>query len=162
MGTFFPMLVYPLSYQFVPDVVLQDFYLQLFAVLNGIDEILAFYSVKLAAQFSTLMILIAFTLANGDERSYSFWENPSQCCSWYIRCLQWCGQFYLSRLSPHVQYPVVIPMTTITGGLVFAMLGATTPTSMFVFAAIYGFFSGACEYLTSHLFAAKILTTSLD
>lgn len=81
MGTFFPMLVYPLSYQFVPDVVLQDFYLQLFAVLNGIDEILAFYSVKLAAQFSTLMILIAFTLANGDERSYSFWENPSQCCS---------------------------------------------------------------------------------
>jgi len=57
-------------------------------------------------------------------------------------------------------------MTTITGGLVFAMLGAmlgaTTPTSMFVFAAIYGFFSGACEYLPSHLFAAKILTTSLD
>jgi len=81
MGTFFPMLVYPLSYQFVPDVVLQDFYLQLFAVLNGINEILAFYLVKLVAQFSTLMILIAFTLANGDERSYSFWKNPSQCCS---------------------------------------------------------------------------------
>ncbi|KAF8885236.1 MFS general substrate transporter [Gymnopilus junonius] len=40
-------------------------------------------------------------------------------------------------------FNVAIPMTTITGGLLFAMLGATKPASMFVFAALYGFFSGA-------------------
>lgn len=39
---------------------------------------------------------------------------------------------------------VAIPMTTIAGGLIFAMLGATSVSGMFTFAVVYGFFGGAC------------------
>jgi len=50
-------------------------------------------------------------------------------------------------------------MVAITGGLLFAMLGVRTPAAMFVFAAIYGFFSGSCELLFLQLFAGQLLTT---
>jgi len=50
-------------------------------------------------------------------------------------------------------FNVAIPMTAITGGLLFAMLGATKPTSMFVFAALYGFFSGAFISLLAAIMA---------
>lgn len=35
-------------------------------------------------------------------------------------------------------------MTAISGALVFAMLGVSTTAGMFIFALVYGFFSGSC------------------
>lgn len=40
---------------------------------------------------------------------------------------------------------VIIPMTFISGCLVFVMLAATTVRGMVLFAIFYGFFSGACK-----------------
>jgi hypothetical protein len=39
---------------------------------------------------------------------------------------------------------VIIPMTTIAGVLMFAMLGAKSVGGMTAFAVLYGFFSGCC------------------
>ncbi|KAJ7672542.1 MFS general substrate transporter [Mycena polygramma] len=84
------------------------FYLQLFAVLHGVDNGVAFY---------TITVLNAATVAG--------------------------------RLIPNLiadkwgALNVAIPMTTVSGGLVFAMLNLQSVSSLFVFAAFYGFFSGA-------------------
>ncbi|KAF7343387.1 MFS general substrate transporter [Mycena venus] len=84
------------------------FYLQLYAVLHGVDKNVAFY---------TITVLNAATV--------------------------------VGRLVPNLladvygALNVAIPMTTVSGGLVFAMLNLKTVWSLFVFAAFYGFFSGA-------------------
>ncbi|EIM80934.1 MFS general substrate transporter [Stereum hirsutum FP-91666 SS1] len=85
------------------------FYLQLFSVLHGVDEKLAFYS---------LTVLNASTI--------------------FGRTIP---NFASDKFGP---LNVAIPMTTIAGGLVFAMLGATSVGGMFTFAVVYGFFGGAC------------------
>ena len=83
-------------------------------------------------------ILMTLFLDNGDECSYDFWENLSQCCRWCIRCFQWYKRFFSPFWSsPHAWYTVTTPMVAITGGLLFAMLGVRTPAAMFVFAAIF-------------------------
>ncbi|KAJ7253014.1 MFS general substrate transporter [Mycena haematopus] len=84
------------------------FYLQLYAVLHGVDNGVAFY---------TITVLNAATV--------------------------------VGRLVPNLladvygALNVAIPMTTVSGGLVFAMLHLQSVWSLFVFAAFYGFFSGA-------------------
>ncbi|KAJ7291307.1 MFS general substrate transporter [Mycena rebaudengoi] len=49
---------------------------------------------------------------------------------------------------------VAIPMTTVSGALVFAMLNLSTARSLFIFAAFYGFFSGAFMSLLGPMMAA--------
>ena len=39
---------------------------------------------------------------------------------------------------------VLIPMTAVSGCLIFAMFGATSPGALVAFAILYGFFSGGC------------------
>ena len=40
---------------------------------------------------------------------------------------------------------VLLTFTVISGGLMFAMFGATSNGAIIVFAILYGFFSGACK-----------------
>ncbi|KAJ7201076.1 MFS general substrate transporter [Mycena pura] len=84
------------------------FYLQLYAVLHGVDNGVAFY---------TITVLNAATI--------------------FGRTIPTFLADKFGALN------VAIPMTTVSGGLVFAMLNLTTIPSLFAFAAFYGFFSGA-------------------
>lgn len=45
------------------------------------------------------------------------------------------------------QFNLLCPVAVITGGLIFAMYGASSPGGAIVFAILYGFFSGGCEWL---------------
>ncbi|KAJ7721053.1 MFS general substrate transporter [Mycena metata] len=95
------------------------FYLQLYAVLHGVDKGVAFY---------TITVLNAATIFGR--------TIPS---------------FLADRYGA---LNVAIPMTTVSGGLVFAMLNLQTVGSLFVFAAFYGFFSGAFMSLLSAMMAS--------
>ncbi|KAL0959327.1 hypothetical protein HGRIS_014588 [Hohenbuehelia grisea] len=95
------------------------FYLQLFAVLHGIDPQLAFYSITVL----NAATIFGRTLPN----------------------------FAADKLGP---INVAIPMTTISGALIFAMFGATSVAGMFCFAIFYGFFSGAFISLLSAIMAS--------
>ncbi|KAJ7720846.1 hypothetical protein B0H16DRAFT_1699893, partial [Mycena metata] len=99
-------------------ISLTDFYLQLYAVLHGVDKGVAFY---------TITVLNAATILG---RTISVLSGGPLCPS------------------------VAIPMTTVSGGLVFAMLNLQTVGSLFVFAAFYGFFSGAFMSLLSAMMAS--------
>ncbi|KAJ7481463.1 MFS general substrate transporter [Mycena latifolia] len=84
------------------------FYLQLYAVLHGVDKGVAFY---------TITVLNAATIFGRTIPNFI--------------------------ADKYGALNVAIPMTTVSGGLVFAMLNLKTVGSLFVFAAFYGFFSGA-------------------
>ncbi|KAF7319578.1 MFS general substrate transporter [Mycena chlorophos] len=84
------------------------FYLQLYSVLHGVDNDVAFYTITVLNSAS----VIARTLPN----------------------------FMADKFGP---LNVAIPMTAISGGLVFAMLRLNSVGSLFAFSALYGFFSGA-------------------
>ncbi|KAJ7101928.1 MFS general substrate transporter [Mycena epipterygia] len=49
---------------------------------------------------------------------------------------------------------VLIPMTIVSGAIIFAMLAVKTTAGMFVFAFIYGFFSGSFVSLLTAVFAS--------
>ncbi|KAJ7704450.1 MFS general substrate transporter [Mycena rosella] len=85
------------------------FYLQLYAVLHGVDKGVAFY---------TITVLNAATIFGRTIPNFI--------------------------ADKYGALNVAIPMTTVSGGLVFAMLNLQSVASLFVFAAFYGFFSGAC------------------
>ncbi|KAF7799230.1 hypothetical protein EIP86_010462 [Pleurotus ostreatoroseus] len=56
------------------------------------------------------------------------------------------GRTIPNFLSDHLGvFNVIIPMTFISGILIFAMLGATSSAGMVVFGILYGFFSGGCK-----------------
>ncbi|KAJ6590948.1 MFS general substrate transporter [Mycena vulgaris] len=84
------------------------FYLQLYAVLHGVDKSVAFYTITVL----NAATILGRTIPNFIADKYGALN-------------------------------VAIPMTTVSGGLVFAMLNLNTVGSLFVFAAFYGFFSGA-------------------
>ncbi|KAJ7337448.1 MFS general substrate transporter [Mycena albidolilacea] len=84
------------------------FYLQLYAVLHGVDKGVAFYAITVLNAATVVGRLVPNLLAD-----------------------------VYGALN------VAIPMTTVSGGLVFAMLHLKSVWSLFVFAAFYGFFSGA-------------------
>ncbi|KAJ7151404.1 MFS general substrate transporter [Mycena crocata] len=84
------------------------FYLQLYAVLHGVDNGVAFY---------TITVLNAATIFGRTIPNFI--------------------------ADKYGALNVAIPMTTVSGGLVFAMLNLRSVGSLFVFAAFYGFFSGA-------------------
>ncbi|KAI0273311.1 major facilitator superfamily domain-containing protein [Gloeopeniophorella convolvens] len=68
------------------------------------------------------------------------------------------GSSFFGRTIPmfaadrYGKFNVVIPMTTISGALIFAMLGVKTTGTMIVFAILYGFFSGAFLALMAPVF----------
>ncbi|KAH8088898.1 MFS general substrate transporter [Cristinia sonorae] len=94
------------------------FYLQLFAVLHGVDRNIALYSIPLLNAGSVFGRTIPNYLAD-----------------------KW-GKFN-----------VILPCTTISAALVFALFGATNTGGMVVFALLYGFFSGVFISLVSPLLA---------
>ncbi|KAJ6613633.1 MFS general substrate transporter [Mycena sp. CBHHK59/15] len=95
------------------------FYLQLYAVLHGVDKRLSFY---------TITVLNAATV--------------------FGRTMP---NFVADKFGA---LNVAIPMTTVSGGLVFAMLNLHSVGSLFAFAAFYGFFSGAFMSLLAAIMAA--------
>ncbi|KAJ7628344.1 MFS general substrate transporter [Roridomyces roridus] len=84
------------------------FYLQLYAILHGIESNVAFYMITVLNASSVFGRLIPMQIADR-----------------------------IGALN------VAIPMTTVSGSLVFAMLNLSSVKSLFIFAAFYGFFSGA-------------------
>ncbi|KAJ7764585.1 MFS general substrate transporter [Mycena maculata] len=84
------------------------FYLQLYAVLHGIDKNVAFY---------TITVLNAATILGRTVPNF--------------------------LADKYDALNVAIPMTTVSGSLVFAMVNLQSAGSMFAFAAFYGVFSGA-------------------
>ncbi|KAJ7626267.1 MFS general substrate transporter [Mycena polygramma] len=94
------------------------FYLQLFSVLQGIDETSAFYSLTVL----NIATILGRTLPNAIADRYG-------------------------------AINVLIPMTATAGALVFAMLGVSTTAGMFVFALVYGFFSGSFPSLLTAVLA---------
>ncbi|KAJ7069913.1 MFS general substrate transporter [Mycena amicta] len=99
------------------------FYLQLFAVLHGVDKNVAFYTITVLNSAS----ILARTIPN----------------------------FIADKLGP---LNVAIPMTAVSGGLVFAMLHLNTVASLFTFAAFYGFFSGAFMSLLAPIMSSFAFT----
>ena len=47
-------------------------------------------------------------------------------------------------------FNTLVPITAITGILVFAIFGITEAAGTVVFAVLYGFFSGSCMYSPFH------------
>lgn len=41
-------------------------------------------------------------------------------------------------------FNVAVPVSFITGALIFVMFGATSTGAVIIFAILYGFFSGSC------------------
>ncbi|KAF8512199.1 MFS general substrate transporter [Gautieria morchelliformis] len=83
------------------------FYLQLFAVLHGVPQDLAFHSITIMNAAS----LLGRTIPN----------------------------FIADLYGP---FNVIIPMSFVSGALIFAMFGAGSQGGTIVFALLYGFFSG--------------------
>lgn len=48
-------------------------------------------------------------------------------------------------------------MTTVAGGLMFMMLGATDAPTLIAFAVLYGFFSGACKHDSKSIASVEIV-----
>ncbi|KAJ7146036.1 MFS general substrate transporter [Mycena epipterygia] len=94
------------------------FYLQLFSVLQGINETSAFYSLTVL----NVATIFGRTMPNAIADRYGAMN-------------------------------VLIPMTAISGGLIFAMLGVRTTAGMFIFAFIYGYFSGSFVSLLTAVLA---------
>lgn len=49
----------------------------------------------------------------------------------------------------------MIPVTAISGCLIFAMFGATNEIGLVLFAIVYGFFSGGCVFYYHFLLALR-------
>ncbi|KAF7329682.1 MFS general substrate transporter [Mycena kentingensis (nom. inval.)] len=96
------------------------FYLQLYAVLHGVDKNVAFYTITVLNSAS----ILARTLPN----------------------------FVADKFGP---LNVAIPMTTISGSLVFAMLRLDSVASLFTFAAFYGFMSLLAPIMSSFAFTVN-------
>ena len=59
-------------------------------------------------------------------------------------------------LAAHAR-AVLIPMTAVSGCLIFAMFGATSPGALVAFAILYGFFSGGCTSSPLSLLSPSLL-----
>lgn len=58
------------------------------------------------------------------------------------------GRTFLNLLADGAgQFNVVCPVAICSAGLLFVMFSATNTANVIVFAILYGFFSGGCEYL---------------
>ncbi|KAL4262826.1 Proton-linked Monocarboxylate Transporter [Pleurotus pulmonarius] len=95
------------------------FYLQLFAVIRGVEEGLAFFS---------LTVMNAATVFGRTVPNYF--------------------------ADKYGAFNVAIPMTTVSGVLVFSMFGLRSAASVFILAVLYGFFSGAFISLLAAIMAA--------
>ncbi|KAJ7507153.1 MFS general substrate transporter [Mycena galericulata] len=105
---------------FFPVCRALHFYLQLYAVLHGVDKGVAFYTITVL----NAATIFGRTLPNFIADKYGALN-------------------------------VAIPMTTVSGSLVFAMLNLKTVGSLFAFAAFYGFMSLLAAIMSSFAFSVN-------
>ncbi|KAH0828906.1 MFS general substrate transporter [Lanmaoa asiatica] len=114
------------------------FYIQLFAAENHVSSIVENYVVAIfnAAGFFGRIVPMIFadmwSASNGKDHDF---------------------RTFLLLLNEFTTL-VIIPITVVAGGLVFAMLGATSDGGVVAFAILFGFFSGGFVSLTAPASAA--------
>ncbi|RPD71696.1 MFS general substrate transporter [Lentinus tigrinus ALCF2SS1-7] len=108
------------------------FYLQLYANVHGVSPNIAHYTISIMNGASLFGRTIPNFLSDvWGVFNGAFFLPQFRCC---------LSAIVLTPSSRH--RPVIIPMTAISGCLIFAMFGATSNGALIAFAIFYGFFSG--------------------
>lgn len=132
------------------------FYLQLFAVLHGVPQSMAFHAVGCAISSSPLYYIHPLSLRSPSWTQLLYLVAPSQISlpihmvpltvsprvKKKVFRLPLTKLFFFFFLIDWPWPTVIIPMSFMSGILMFVMFGAGNQGGMIVFAILYGFFSG--------------------